>query len=117
MSLPGNQNRVRTLLVDVRKMCLVSVQPEVECRYIALSYVWGGRQMLRTTMENFSTLMREGSLAKLQEQIPRVIRDAMAVVALMDEVFLWVDSLCIVSSKFPSCHSKLILLRCRITHS
>ncbi|KAH8586951.1 heterokaryon incompatibility protein-domain-containing protein, partial [Bisporella sp. PMI_857] len=64
--------------------------------YIALSYVWGGRQMLRTTMENFSTLMRPGALAERQEQIPRVIRDAMAVVLLMDEKFLWVDTLCIV---------------------
>jgi hypothetical protein len=54
--------------------------------------------MLRTTRKNIWTLMRPGSLAELQEKIPRVIRDAMAVASLMEERFIWVDTLCIVSS-------------------
>lgn len=71
------------------------------CRYIALSYVWGGITPFRLQKANLT--VREAGIphghfsAQLDRQkLPRTIQDAMVVVKLLGERYLWVDSLCIV---------------------
>ncbi len=92
----SDRKSVTLLLVDVEKHCLVSFDTNLECHYVALSYVWGGVLMLHTTRENLFTLMQQNSLKRLENQLPKVARDAMAVVSMMGERYLWTDNLCIV---------------------
>lgn len=64
--------------------------------YIALSYVWGGTNMLQTTNSNLSSLRQPGALKKNWEQLPRIIQDAILFVQLSGKRYLWIDSLCII---------------------
>jgi hypothetical protein len=82
------------LLVDVQNQCLVNAPPD--CEYIALSYVWGKRAFFKTTLQNFKELQTVGSLIDFRDVIPKTVRDAMDMVRLVSERYLWVDSLCIV---------------------
>lgn len=65
--------------------------------FCALSYVWGGVEGFRTTTANRAALELPGSLQQPQvsSQIPQTIKDAMRLVSLIGERFLWVDALCI----------------------
>ncbi|KAI9642534.1 hypothetical protein NHQ30_009339 [Ciborinia camelliae] len=85
-----------TWLIDTLLRCLVPAPKEAT--YLALSYVWGSKNTARTVMSNLELLQREKSLGPDQAhfQIPRTIRDAMTLVELLEERYLWVDSLCIV---------------------
>ncbi|KAL1940733.1 hypothetical protein VTO73DRAFT_7774 [Trametes versicolor] len=60
--------------------------------YLALSYVWGGDQVHKTTKRNISTYEQGVSTSLL----PATIRDAISVTHTMGFQWLWVDSLCIV---------------------
>lgn len=80
-------------LIDTQQMCLVPAAPNVT--YVALSYVWGQVRMLKTTRENLESLQSPQSLQALEGQLPRTIRDSIRLVPLLDERYLWVDSLCI----------------------
>ncbi|CZR61558.1 uncharacterized protein PAC_11455 [Phialocephala subalpina] len=91
-----DRRSVTLLLIDVERHCLVSFDSSLECRYIALSYVWGGANSLQTTRQNLFSLMQRDSLRNAGDQLARVISDAMTVVSMMGERYLWVDSLCIV---------------------
>jgi hypothetical protein len=66
------------------------------CRYIALSYVWGGIPQLLLTKSNKAVLFQDGALREFEKDIPQVIKDAMLFVHSIGEEMLWVDSLCIV---------------------
>lgn len=83
-------------VIDVRQMCLVYAQPE--CRYLALSYVWGARKKstLVLTSHNEDELMKPGALTNYQALIPNTIWDCMTVVRRLGQGYLWVDSLCLV---------------------
>ena len=81
-------------LIDVRNNCLVEASSSK--RYLALSYVWGASKMLRTLKSTKDALHVPGALLERQEQIPQVIKDAMTLVSLLNERYLWVDSLSIV---------------------
>jgi hypothetical protein len=67
------------------------------CRFIALSYVWGGKS-------NFALLNRKDLLlddrgspfAHLPQKLPQTIGDAIHLCRLLEERYIWVDSLCIV---------------------
>ena len=48
---------------------------------IALSYVWGKVPMLQTTKANLAELQEDGALTLFGDQIPRVVKEAMEVVA------------------------------------
>jgi hypothetical protein len=97
--LPNNRRAVTTLLVDVQRDCLVTVDSNIDTRYVALSYVWGGVDMLLTTRDKLFDLLQKGSLAKVRDKIPQVVHDAIAVTAMMEERYLWVDCLCIVQDE------------------
>ncbi len=82
------------IFIDVKHQNLVTRQ--YNCRYVALSYVWGGIPQLLLTRSNAEALFRTGGLKGLGNEIPQVIRDVMQVVSSIGEELLWVDSLCIV---------------------
>lgn len=92
-------------LIDIHNNCLVEATSEQ--RYFALSYVWGEVQLLRTTKANRDELHGVGSLLKRRGEIPQAIQDAMTLVSLLNERFLWVDSLCIVQDDEINKHEQV----------
>jgi hypothetical protein len=82
------------IFIDVKHKKLVN-WPQ-NCRYIALSYVWGGIPQLLLTKSNKAALFQDGALKTFENDIPQVIKDAMLFVRSIGEEMLWVDSLCIV---------------------
>lgn len=60
-------------------------------KYLALSYVWGGDQVHKTTTSNISAYEHGIDLGLL----PATIRDAIHVTRALGFQSLWVDSLCI----------------------
>ncbi|KAK3328747.1 heterokaryon incompatibility protein-domain-containing protein [Apodospora peruviana] len=72
-------------LVDCQRQCLV---PAEDHQYLALSYVWGpGKPRTRTQLE------KEGALRP--DSLPKTIAQAMELVVLLGQRYLWVDRLCI----------------------
>ena len=69
------------------------VETSIRCRFLALSYVWGGRQKFQSTKTNQRFL---GQICSLRDvELPLTIRDAIDLVRETGERYLWVDSLCI----------------------
>lgn len=94
-------------LVDVARRCLV-IAPD-DCSYVALSYVWGATQSLETNTANLRSLQQVGSLSVENTTVPiaKTIRDALGVVKLLNERYLWVDSLCIVQDDEKTKHTEM----------
>jgi hypothetical protein len=84
------------ILVDTIEERLVVGQPSLTLRYVALSYVWGGVAMPKTTMGNIEELQKIGGLDTQNFKLPQTVRDAMTVVTSLGERYLWVDTLCII---------------------
>ena len=85
--------RMKIQLIDVRLRCLVS--SSTAARYLALSYVWGGVDQLRTTTESWKTLSQPQALHDRREDLPHAINDAIFLTQNLGERYLWVDTLCI----------------------
>ena len=83
-------------VIDVEKFCIKEVANLVQCRFIALSYVWGGAQIVKLQQANMSALMRPDGLLQFMHALPQTVVDAVEVVHSMGERYLWVDSLCIL---------------------
>lgn len=81
-------------LIDVQRMCVV--RGNNESRYLALSYVWGHSKTLRNTKKIRPDLETEGGLSKRLKDLPKTIKDAIDLVRELGELYLWVDSLCII---------------------
>jgi hypothetical protein len=81
-------------LVDVNHRCIVTLSPSEGLNWVALSYVWGEGQKHALTKENLTSYHQPGALNA--RQTPSTIFDAMTVTRDMGELYLWVDSLCIV---------------------
>jgi hypothetical protein len=81
-------------IIDLEEMNIVGAPPE--CRYFALSYVWGrpSKPWLTLTRENSDSLRAPGSL--IGANLPSTILDAIQTCKELGERYLWVDSLCIV---------------------
>jgi hypothetical protein len=77
------------LLVDVLNDCL-SVG-SFECRYFALSYVWGASEQFLTLVKNYGRLCKPGSLS--MQPLTQTIKDAMSFVGTMGERYLWIDTM------------------------
>jgi hypothetical protein len=62
--------------------------------YVALSYVWGSCDQLKTVRNNLHYLMEWNSLegAAWASKIPRTIREGMSFLGKLGERYLWVDS-------------------------
>lgn len=92
LPLPSHQ----IYLIDVDDGCLV--HSSAKCRYVALSYVWGEAAAFRTTKCNLASLKEPRSIRADADDlsIPNTIRDALRLVSMLGQRYLWVDSFCIV---------------------
>ncbi|KXX77881.1 Heterokaryon incompatibility protein 6, OR allele [Madurella mycetomatis] len=94
--------------IDTEDNCLVT--PPANCRYAALSYVWGVAEVFTTLRRNVKDLEtpRAFENPELFGRVPLTIRDAMRVVREIGMRYLWVDSLCIVQDDVPEENTKHI---------
>ena len=87
-------------LVDAQRGCLAACSGGE--RYVALSYVWGsareGAQNFETIQSNVKKYEEVGALnAEIEKgSIPQTIKDAIHLINLLGQRYLWVDCLCIV---------------------
>ncbi|OJA13928.1 hypothetical protein AZE42_01330, partial [Rhizopogon vesiculosus] len=80
-------------VVDVARMAIVPAPPT--CRYVALSYVWGGPgDGYWTTQANLAQRSIPGGLDA--SVMPGTISDTIQLVRQLGERYLWIDALCIV---------------------
>lgn len=84
-------------VIDVWNQCVVDAP--ANCKYVALSYVWGSAKSFQATKTNISGLAKRGSLKENSRKIPLTIKDAMQLVSRLGERYLWVDSICIVQDE------------------
>lgn len=83
-------------VIDVQDYCIKSVTDTTNCRYIALSYVWGRAKMVKLLYSNMGSLTRKNGLLEVVHALPQTITDAIEVVKGMGERYLWTDALCIL---------------------
>ncbi|KAG1744125.1 heterokaryon incompatibility protein-domain-containing protein [Suillus paluster] len=87
-SLPGFMR-----IVDVVSMAIVPAPPA--CRYVALSYIWGGiGAEYWTAKDNFAERSTPGGLN--MTNFPDTIIDSIQLVRQLGERYLWIDTLCII---------------------
>ncbi|KAJ6010450.1 heterokaryon incompatibility [Penicillium sp. IBT 35674x] len=82
-------------LIDVQRRCIIYAPQD--CRYVALSYVWGPRPNKTdemTSRETLESLQKVGGL--LASNVAKTINDAITICAQLKENYLWVDQYCIV---------------------
>ena len=60
--------------------------------YVALSYCWGGDQVIKTT----KLTIKEWRNSLSFEILPKTLQDAIAVTSKLNTRYLWVDALCII---------------------
>jgi len=86
----------RVIDVETRKV----VPAPAMCRYVTLSYVWGQGNIVKALEQNFrETVSNDSRIRTLDLSrtiLPKTISDAIFVTKLLNERYLWVDSLCIV---------------------
>jgi hypothetical protein len=94
--VPGRPNQVLRFLrvIDVHEERLVEIS--TECRYVGLSYVWGQTASFKLLKENLATLSEKGGLKATRAELAQTIKDAMRLVSLLGERYLWIDALCLV---------------------
>lgn len=85
-----------TWLLDTWRLCLVP--GAVNAPYVALSYVWGKHRFFKTLKNNLLQLRKDHAFSECHTKlgVTRTIADAIALVGLLEERYLWVDALCIV---------------------
>ncbi|KAL0264108.1 hypothetical protein SLS55_000052 [Diplodia seriata] len=95
------------LFIDTFHKCLVPAPKDTP--YLALSYVWGRVETVNTAKSNLDQLQEPGALQVLMDQgkIPRTIRQAIQLVRLLNERYLWVDGLCIVQDDYDMLKDQL----------
>jgi Heterokaryon incompatibility protein (HET) len=83
-------------LIDTYRLCLTP--GAVNAPYVALSYVWGKEPFFKTTRKDLPQLQLDQAFFDSRNRlgIPRVIEDAIKVLGLLEERYLWVDAICIV---------------------
>lgn len=80
-------------VVDVTRMAVVRAPPS--CRFVALSYLWGGTgEEYWTTRANLKQRRAQGGLDL--SVLPGTILDTIQLVRQLGERYLWIDALCIV---------------------
>ena len=81
-------------VIDVIRRCLIET---TECRFVALSYVWGTNPRsspLGASSLTIGGMRKEGGLPTLG--MPRTIEDAIRVCIFLGQKYLWVDRLCVI---------------------
>ncbi|KAG1738592.1 heterokaryon incompatibility protein-domain-containing protein [Suillus paluster] len=80
-------------VVDVVSMAVIPAPPG--CRYVALSYIWGGiGTEYWTTKDNIVKRRTPGGLNGAN--FPDTITDSILFVRQLGERYLWIDALCII---------------------
>ncbi len=72
--------------------------------FLALSHVWSGPAVFKTTSANCDNLSSPGSLSNLKQRISKVVQDAINFTRALQERF---DSLCIVQDDFAQKHNQI----------
>ena len=85
-------------VIDVKQKCVIIAPPD--CKYVALSYVWGQTTRISDYRLNFlnpgsGKLSDVPALLLNMNEVPKTIKDAIHVVDLIGETYLWVDAYCI----------------------
>ena len=96
LSKRGSLIRLKLLLIDVNKGCLIHIPDEGE--YAALSYKWGLRGERRQPClysNNLDRLQQPGALSQ-PDDCAQTILDAMEICRRVGVPYLWVDALCII---------------------
>jgi hypothetical protein len=88
----GKVNLLPSRVIDVETMRLCKTGERETGTYAALSYCWGGDQLMKTTSHNISSKMRGIAL----EDLPPTQRDAVEVCIQLKIQYLWIDALCII---------------------
>lgn len=85
----------RLLVIDVEDKQLVDLPQGAQ--YAALSYVWGGVQLVHLNAKNKRHLMKRKGLLRPEyvDLVPATIWDAIDVTKAIGVRHLWIDSLCI----------------------
>jgi hypothetical protein len=79
-------------MVDVVSMAMIPAPSG--CRYVALSYVWGGNGAeYWTTKDNIAKRSMPGGLNAAN--LPDTIADSISFVRQLGERYIWIDALCI----------------------
>lgn len=88
--------RPPSLLVDVRRMCIVDGKPEH--RYFALSYRIGRPGAFVLGSDNLKELREENALGRpeILGQLQLTVRHALSLTSVLGADYLWVDVLCIL---------------------
>jgi hypothetical protein len=99
--------RLEIYLIDLKHSSII--EASTEHRYIALSYVLGGRPGLQLTHPSKDELLQPGSLNNSNHfsAISQAVKDATVLAASAKEHFLWVDSMCIVQDDQQSIHQQI----------
>ncbi|OAL40149.1 hypothetical protein AYO20_00569 [Fonsecaea nubica] len=98
--------------IDVDKMCIVEAPQS--SRYVALSYLWGKNfAQLFTTSKNLPKLSQPGALEK--EKLPRTIKDAIKLTKMLQEKYLWTDSLALLHDDGFQYHDDWVYARAALT--
>jgi hypothetical protein len=66
--------------------------PSTKKPYVALSYCWGGDQVIKTTKHT----IKAWTVSLPFEILPKTIQDAIIVTSKLNILYLWVDALCII---------------------
>lgn len=82
--------------IDVEDFCIKEVPDPAKCRYVALSYVWGGASTVKLVQDNMINLMSKDGLRRYMHELPQTIIDAIEVVRRLGVRYLWTDALCIL---------------------
>ena len=78
------------MVLDVQSLNVIDAP--IDCRYLALSYVWGAFDMPEIHW------LKDGGTVKASicfEELPKTIQDAITLVQGLNERFLWIDAICI----------------------
>ncbi|TGO54780.1 hypothetical protein BCON_0102g00370 [Botryotinia convoluta] len=96
-----------TWLIDTVAGCLVPGREYL--RFVTLSYVRGKTVPFYSEKSNIDRLQEVGVLSKesVADKLPMTIRNAIDVVRLIGERYLWVDTLCIVQDDAETLQDEL----------
>ena len=94
-------------LIDTWRLCLTT--GAVNAPYVALSYVWGEEPFFKTTRNDLPWLQLDQAFFDSHNRlrVPKVIADAIKLLDLLEERYLWVDALCIVQDDDEARHSQI----------
>lgn len=56
--------------IDVEDFCVKEIPDPARCRYVALSYVWGGASIVKLVQDNMLNLMSKDGLRRYMHELP-----------------------------------------------